>query len=221
LYRHHKTVITAFVLLFFITISTTYASGSSLPGDLLYPIKTNIAEPFIKLTISGKKAKHDFDLILADTRINELEQLIKKNATTEENVAANFKFFEQHIKESEHDAPEETYPEDTTILEETPTQKDDTRNNASPQRTHKLNTQKAVHDTKDYQDKVEEYRNLVLSVPELSNLYEKKIKNEFPAKDYSQHHRDTEEKQPHTRTEDTHDTQRRDKRDNETTDSTE
>lgn len=103
----YRMFITAFALVLLISVSTTEASKNSIPGDILYPIKTTIREPLIKFTKINQKERADFDLVLADTRIQELEELIAKNKTSEEYIGENSALFEKHIADSKKDRARE------------------------------------------------------------------------------------------------------------------
>lgn len=64
--------------------SLAYASENSLPGDLLYPIKTKIVEP-IKLAIATTpEAKAKVETEIADNRLQEAETLDKTGKLTPE-----------------------------------------------------------------------------------------------------------------------------------------
>ena len=56
--------------------AATFASESSLPGDILYPIKTFVAEPLARLVVPDvPDAKANFETGLLDERLHEAEAL--------------------------------------------------------------------------------------------------------------------------------------------------
>ncbi|MDE2031114.1 MAG: hypothetical protein KGI58_02550 [Patescibacteria group bacterium] len=97
-----KPVVIALILVFLISGGVAFASQASLPGDFLYPVKTNITEPLIKLTKLDNKAKASFELELVDRRISEMQKLSKENKVTEEKTKENFALLESNIKQYKH-----------------------------------------------------------------------------------------------------------------------
>ncbi|MEK7588245.1 MAG: hypothetical protein AAB438_00315 [Patescibacteria group bacterium] len=163
----YKVFATAFVLLFSISVGTTYASFKSLPGDILYPLKTNFAEPAIKLTKFSKTAKEDFDLSLADTRIQEVETLIKEKRINENELEKNFILFEKHLDEKKKDRENNT-PK-TKDLENT--------NNISEINALNFKVSQEVEiEDEESNSRVDRYRELIKSEPKLNNFYETNAK---------------------------------------------
>jgi len=157
----YKVFASAFVLLFSISIGTSYASQASLPGDLLYPIKTNITERLIKFTKVTPEEKQAFDLSLADKRIEEVQELIKTNTLTEAKLDENLALFEKHLDEKK---------KDTLAINNVPT------TNATPEiNTMSVFSREENSDT-DLDTRISTYRNLIRSKPALNAFYEKKIK---------------------------------------------
>lgn len=179
-YHLPKSLILSLVLVVFISIGTAQASRSSLPGDLLYPIKTSITEPIIKSTKLTTTEKVAFDIELADTRIEELETLITKNQTTEKNVTANFVLFEKHISESKKDEEKET-PE-PSIIEDSKNLSKVSDDKKPEKRAEKKALNAQEKNKEDLEVRIEKYHELVNSVPQLNVFYEKTVKIKLPKK---------------------------------------
>lgn len=62
-----------------------FASGNSLPGNFLYPIKVNLVEPIIGSTISNAEAKAKYESQLATKRMMEAETLARLGKLDEKN----------------------------------------------------------------------------------------------------------------------------------------
>jgi hypothetical protein len=73
------------VLLIGVSTGTTYAAGSSLPGDTLYPVKVNIAEPIQTALIPTTKGKAVWQAILAERRLDEATALAVANKLDAQN----------------------------------------------------------------------------------------------------------------------------------------
>ncbi|MDP3763366.1 MAG: hypothetical protein Q8Q92_01780 [bacterium] len=72
----------AFALSLFLVISLSgaaYASGTSLPGDLLYPIKTKVVEPILDVVNRAPEKKVEWEEEKVIRRIEEAEKLAGKN----------------------------------------------------------------------------------------------------------------------------------------------
>ena len=60
-----------------------YASKHSLPGDVLYPLKTHVEEPIIRaFNATSPVSKADFEFQLVEERLAEAEQLNQENPLT-------------------------------------------------------------------------------------------------------------------------------------------
>lgn len=179
----YRAVIISFVLVFSLSIGTTYASFSSLPGDVLYPIKTNFTEPMIKFTKKTKEEKEAFDLVLADTRISEIEELIKKDTITEAKLDANLALFEKHLDEIKRDRSEKEKTKesnekeslDTAVLLKVDLGSEEEKQNDSDSRINK-------------------YRDIILSKPSLNDFYEKKAKTKLDSRRNKSEQKEAEEK---------------------------
>jgi hypothetical protein len=88
-----------------ITSATAFASLNSLPGDLLYDVKTNIVEkiPNLFYVSSESKAKDSYEKI--DKRIHEFEKLAEIGRLTEKNkeiveekIDQNFNDFDKNVR---------------------------------------------------------------------------------------------------------------------------
>jgi hypothetical protein len=83
LWRWQRRMAVAFAVilaLFLIGAGTVTASDSSLPGDVLYPVKT-AAEKVQGFFTFGSEAKASLHIKLAQRRLNEIEALAGKNRT--------------------------------------------------------------------------------------------------------------------------------------------
>lgn len=156
----YKMAFVSLVLVLSISLGTAYASQSSLPGDMLYQVKTDITEPIIKLTKKTKKDKESFDLYLADKRIKEIEELVKEGTITEDKLEKNLALFEKHLDEREQDRDKETQIQPETRL---------LKNNNSEEIE-----KEEKNDESD--DRIDRYRELMNSKPDLNNFYENKAK---------------------------------------------
>ena len=94
------------VLLLSLTSATAFASLDTLPGDLLYGVKTNLVEkiPTIIHRNPERRAKDNSKFI--EKRIDEFEKLAEKGRLTEENtkkieknINKNLGNFDQNIRE--------------------------------------------------------------------------------------------------------------------------
>ena len=62
--------------------ATTYAAEGTLPGDTLYPLKVGVIEPARGLLAISTEAKTEWNISLAETRLEEAEQLREQNRLT-------------------------------------------------------------------------------------------------------------------------------------------
>ncbi len=78
--RRWAVALASVLILVLIGGSTITASASSLPGDVLYPVKT-ATEKVQGFFTFGSEAKASFHMKLAQRRLNELESLTEQNRT--------------------------------------------------------------------------------------------------------------------------------------------
>lgn len=102
----HSLAYASMITLIITTSATSFAAESSLPGDILYPVKTNINEKVVKTLAfsNAQKAKVSVDLV--DKRLEELEQMIVQNKDTAENIDIIIDKLEEHkedLKEIQKD----------------------------------------------------------------------------------------------------------------------
>lgn len=83
--RRWAVALAAIVILVLIGGSTVTASASSLPGDVLYPVKT-ATEKVQGFFTFGREAKASFHIKLAQRRLNELELLTEGNRSIPQSV---------------------------------------------------------------------------------------------------------------------------------------
>ena len=176
-YSSYTVAFTSFALMFFVSISTGYASQNSLPGDFLYNIKTHVTEPIIELTKLNKSDKKQFQLALADERIKEVEELVKTDKVTKEKLNQNFILFEKHIAEKEPALTKEEIKEKSTVV--------------LLNIENKTELKSALSKTEATNSKIDKYKTLMLSDPALTNFYENEAKNKLDKiKEYAEKNAD-------------------------------
>lgn len=84
------------LVLIFSLVGATYVSGKSLPGDLLYPIKTRIVEPVLDVINSAPEKRIIWEEEKVSRRIAEAEKLEEKNELSDERVTE----LERHVEKS-------------------------------------------------------------------------------------------------------------------------
>ncbi len=89
--------------------SLTYASGTALPGNILYPVKVHVREPVARTLAVKPEAKIAFDKERVKTRISELKTLqTKEDADTvsikeaEDAFSTSLDSFEKSLDEGEN-----------------------------------------------------------------------------------------------------------------------
>lgn len=85
LFNSHRTMAYALASIIIMVLaggSAVYASEKSLPGDLFYPVKTNIVEPIKVAMAPSFEAKAKIEGDLAETRLKEAETLTQKGKLT-------------------------------------------------------------------------------------------------------------------------------------------
>ena len=84
-YSHHAKMIIATSLIVVISFSgVTYASDSSLPGDLLYPIKTRVVETTLDVVNQSSEKKIVWEEEKVSRRIIEAEKLAENDELDDE-----------------------------------------------------------------------------------------------------------------------------------------
>lgn len=99
--------------------SAAYASENSLPGDLLYPVKTKIVEPIKLALASSPEAKAKVETELADKRLQEAETSDKLGRLTPELKKDLNDEFNSHISKYYEIKKEIEKDQSTSSLEET------------------------------------------------------------------------------------------------------
>lgn len=82
--KRYSSALASVIIAILISGSVVYASENSLPGDLLYPIKTKIVEPVKIALASTPSARAMVETQLAHNRLNEAEALDKVGKLTPE-----------------------------------------------------------------------------------------------------------------------------------------
>ena len=89
---------TTFVALFFVLSgSMGYASNYSLPGDTLYPVKTEMTEKVESFLVLGEKSKAKNEVKLAERRLEEATTLARSGKLKEEVQVELQKNIEEHV----------------------------------------------------------------------------------------------------------------------------
>ncbi len=100
------TVLAAFVLVVVAAGGTAFASTDALPGDPLYPVKINIADPIQTALIPSTKGKAAWHAVLAERRLEEATDLAAKDALSpgvQSELAINFdREVEASVKGADH-----------------------------------------------------------------------------------------------------------------------
>lgn len=97
-----------------------YASENSLPGDLLYPIKTKITEPIVKTLSITQEAKAKIETRLTEKRLKEADELDRKGKLTSETKKILNEKIDRHIikySEAKQKVKEEENTEKADIIE--------------------------------------------------------------------------------------------------------
>jgi hypothetical protein len=94
------------VFILFLSSATTFASLDTLPGDLLYGIKTSVVEKIPSLFYISPESRAKDNSKKIEKRIDEFEKLAEKGRLTEENtkkieknINKNLGDFDQNIRE--------------------------------------------------------------------------------------------------------------------------
>lgn len=80
---------------------TAFAAVGSLPGDTLYPIKVDVIEPVRGFMAASPRAKAVWHASVIETRLNEVEELAKKDELTHESVEKSRERFDRSIQEAQ------------------------------------------------------------------------------------------------------------------------
>jgi hypothetical protein len=97
--------------------ATTFAASGSLPGDTFYPIKVNVIEPVRGFMAVSPRAKAVWHTSIVETRLNEVEELAKKNKLTSDESTRSKERFDNSIQEARLNI-EELSGDDPKIAEE-------------------------------------------------------------------------------------------------------
>ncbi len=82
----YRLVAMSLVIVLVAGAGTTYAAENSLPGDPLYGIKVNVAEPVERVLTASGETQAQWDVTLANRRLEEAEKLAATGALTATNV---------------------------------------------------------------------------------------------------------------------------------------
>lgn len=78
--------------------SVSFAAENALPGDVLFPIKTNVNEKVRGFAAVTPKAKAEWDVRLVERRIEEVEKISKDTSASLEKIALAEDYFDTYSK---------------------------------------------------------------------------------------------------------------------------
>lgn len=84
------------IVAFFLLAGTSYAAQNSLPGDLLYPVKTNVNEKVAGVFATTPLAKAKREAVLLERRLDEARELIVQEKFSPERKLLVEEQFEKH-----------------------------------------------------------------------------------------------------------------------------
>ena len=92
----------ALALILVVTIggATAFAAAGTLPGDTLYPVKVNVIEPVQGLFSLSREEKAEWQVSLAETRVEEVVRLADKEQLTSEEGAQGQARFDRSLKKA-------------------------------------------------------------------------------------------------------------------------
>lgn len=97
-----KYSLSLFSIVVFLGLGIVSSAQSSLPGDFLYPIKTNINEKVLGMMIVSNEAKAEYNIGLVQLRLEEMEKLAIENKL-DNKVSKNVnELFEKHIEKTKN-----------------------------------------------------------------------------------------------------------------------
>lgn len=98
--RHSIAYLT--ILIFVVgTSATSMAAEWSLPGDILYPIKTEVNEEIIKTISIDEESKAKTNVKLIEKRMSEITELVIKEKNTEQNLEIVSNKLNEHLNDIE------------------------------------------------------------------------------------------------------------------------
>lgn len=89
-------------VLFIGGISISVGAENALPGDTLYPIKTNVSEKVVALTLFSDQAKAEYDINLAQLRLEEAETMAAQNKLNGQSSQEVTILLVDHLKDIEN-----------------------------------------------------------------------------------------------------------------------
>jgi hypothetical protein len=82
-----RAVASAFVLVMVAGVGTSYAAETALPGQPLYAVKINVDEPVERATVASSDSQAQWELTLANRRLEEAEKLAASGSLTPASAA--------------------------------------------------------------------------------------------------------------------------------------
>jgi hypothetical protein len=121
LYLKYTLVYASMFMVIIGTTATSIAAEGSLPGDLLYPFKTNINEGVVKTFAFSDVKKAKVNVTLVDRRMEELEEMIVEQKDSPEKIDIIIEKLEEHKEEIEEFARQEDslFEDGSEVSEET------------------------------------------------------------------------------------------------------
>jgi hypothetical protein len=82
----YRSIAAALVLVLVAGVGTSYAAADSLPGNPLYALKVNLDEPVERATVASSQSETQWELTLANRRLQEAEKLAATGTLTPANA---------------------------------------------------------------------------------------------------------------------------------------
>ncbi|PJE76161.1 hypothetical protein COV04_01360 [Candidatus Uhrbacteria bacterium CG10_big_fil_rev_8_21_14_0_10_48_11] len=94
----------ALALLLLFGGGTSYAAEQSLPGDILYPVKVSVNEPFRGLFAVGNEAEANWQAQIVERRLNEAVTLASENKLSQAAIKSLAVNIQEHTKQANEKA---------------------------------------------------------------------------------------------------------------------
>ncbi len=115
MYFQSHIAVTAFTLLVFMTGGSSVVAEKSFPGDALYGVKTGVNEQVLGLFAVSSQSKAQWQVTLADRRLQEVEHVALNQNNAEETKNALIAQIDQHIKSATEQSEQDTESEASDI----------------------------------------------------------------------------------------------------------
>lgn len=124
MFLHRTSAVVVLLVFIFSGTAVVVASETSLPGDLLYPIKVSVKEPFVSALSVSSSAKIQKEAQKATERLKEAEQLSEKgrlNADVRKEIEDRF---EKHVEKMDIFVGTDARKEDKKVQKKVKVQSD-------------------------------------------------------------------------------------------------